>query len=345
MEKPVNRVQQAFIELGLEPGVPMETVMHRYRKLVRVWHPDRFSSEKDKEEADLELKKINAAREILKEHFAKNHRGSDCECQPEDSVVAKEAAHRRWQEDQQWRQEKVHKQRTSAFDTESETAYSQQNNAGSRAGTSGWQQAKTNADATMESSDSSSSSRTNTSFGNEQETGNNTSAESPGGKQTNVDTTYGATTSSANQQEFQSKRQFTAQSIAQACELVRHRQKQSSAAPISGLSTLALLLLMVGSGLINAIVPANGGDPIADKWKDPTYVRESDKLYKLRKNYKSEKLQFLQQRFGDSVTDNEAEQLRPPFSTTYRDITDQVNSRRQSPFAPPTDPDTYTPPQ
>lgn len=47
------------------------------------WHPDRFEGEKQKSKAEDELKKINSARDLLNQHFQKEHRpNGPCSCRP-----------------------------------------------------------------------------------------------------------------------------------------------------------------------------------------------------------------------------------------------------------------------
>lgn len=51
--------------------------------LILVWHPDRFPSEEGKKDAEEELKKINNAKDDLKNHFEKSHKTSGaCACKP-----------------------------------------------------------------------------------------------------------------------------------------------------------------------------------------------------------------------------------------------------------------------
>ncbi len=47
------------------------------------WHPDRFEGEKQKSKAEDELKKINSARDLLNQHFQKEHvPNGPCSCRP-----------------------------------------------------------------------------------------------------------------------------------------------------------------------------------------------------------------------------------------------------------------------
>lgn len=55
--------------LGLPPDATWDQVEQRYRTLVIFWHPDRVSSPHHKALAEEELKKINNAKDKLKEHW------------------------------------------------------------------------------------------------------------------------------------------------------------------------------------------------------------------------------------------------------------------------------------
>lgn len=55
--------------LGLPPDATWDQVEHRYRTLVIFWHPDRVSSPHHKALAEEELKKINNAKDKLKQHW------------------------------------------------------------------------------------------------------------------------------------------------------------------------------------------------------------------------------------------------------------------------------------
>lgn len=77
----MNKFQNAYFVLGLEPGASRETVQRRYKRLILVWHPDRFPPEQ-KDDAEEELKKINNARDVLWKHFdSPDHKAVGCECQ------------------------------------------------------------------------------------------------------------------------------------------------------------------------------------------------------------------------------------------------------------------------
>jgi curved DNA-binding protein CbpA len=94
----MNDLQKAYSVLGLEPGAPMEAINRRYKRLVLVWHPDRFHNEEGKREAEQELKAINSARDLLKDHFVKGgHKETGpCSCRADSgqqSAQSKQNAH------------------------------------------------------------------------------------------------------------------------------------------------------------------------------------------------------------------------------------------------------------
>lgn len=68
----MNNINQCYEILGLKPSASPEEVKQAYRDLAMVWrHPDRFAANNPrlKEKAQEELKKINAAYEVLKSHL------------------------------------------------------------------------------------------------------------------------------------------------------------------------------------------------------------------------------------------------------------------------------------
>jgi hypothetical protein len=72
---------KAYSVLGLEPGSPKDAIQSRYKRLVLVWHPDRFPTNEGKADAEEELKKIVNAKELLVKHFdSGKHKGSGCAC-------------------------------------------------------------------------------------------------------------------------------------------------------------------------------------------------------------------------------------------------------------------------
>jgi len=78
-----EKLQKAYFVLGLEPGAPLDKITRRHKRLIMVWHPDRFPTEDGKKDAEEELKQINNAKDDLKSHFEKNHKTSGpCACKP-----------------------------------------------------------------------------------------------------------------------------------------------------------------------------------------------------------------------------------------------------------------------
>jgi len=74
---------KAYFILGLEPGAPLDTINRRYKRLIMVWHPDRFPTADGKKDAEEELKRINNAKDQLKAHFETGHKASGpCACKP-----------------------------------------------------------------------------------------------------------------------------------------------------------------------------------------------------------------------------------------------------------------------
>ncbi|MDZ8185981.1 MAG: DnaJ domain-containing protein [Nostoc sp. ChiSLP02] len=59
-------INDAYEILELEPGASPAQLKRAYRKLVKVWHPDRFFDRKQKQEAEEKIKKINVAYNKLK---------------------------------------------------------------------------------------------------------------------------------------------------------------------------------------------------------------------------------------------------------------------------------------
>jgi tetratricopeptide (TPR) repeat protein len=59
-------INHAYEILGLEPGASQAQVKRAYRQLVKIWHPDRFLEQKQKQEAEEKIKSINAAYNKLK---------------------------------------------------------------------------------------------------------------------------------------------------------------------------------------------------------------------------------------------------------------------------------------
>lgn len=77
----MSEIHKALAIFGLEPGSSQDAIQRRYKRLIMVWHPDRFPNEDGKKDAEEELKKINNANDVFKKHFSGGHRASGCECQ------------------------------------------------------------------------------------------------------------------------------------------------------------------------------------------------------------------------------------------------------------------------
>jgi curved DNA-binding protein CbpA len=76
-----EKLQEAYFSLGCKPGDPLEKIIRRHKRLIVVWHPDRFPTSDGKLEAEEELKQINNARDVLKKHFEQDHSESpSCAC-------------------------------------------------------------------------------------------------------------------------------------------------------------------------------------------------------------------------------------------------------------------------
>lgn len=59
-------INDAYSILGLKQGASQEDVKQAYRKLAKIWHPDRFPNQQQKQEAEEKIKIINLAYEQLK---------------------------------------------------------------------------------------------------------------------------------------------------------------------------------------------------------------------------------------------------------------------------------------
>lgn len=77
----MNDLHTAYSILGLEPGSSMDIIQRRYKRLIMVWHPDRFQNAEGKSDAEEELKKINNAKDLLAKHFNGGHKETGaCDC-------------------------------------------------------------------------------------------------------------------------------------------------------------------------------------------------------------------------------------------------------------------------
>ncbi|HEY9776851.1 MAG TPA: J domain-containing protein [Planktothrix sp.] len=77
----MSKLLDAYFTLGVAPDSPLSDVQDRYKWLASVYHPDRFSTAK-KDKAEVEMKRVNDARDVIKEHFALSHpnQGAHCNC-------------------------------------------------------------------------------------------------------------------------------------------------------------------------------------------------------------------------------------------------------------------------
>lgn len=76
-----EQLQKAYVTFGLEHGSSFDAIKRRYKRLIMVWHPDRFPNAEGKQDAEEELKRINDAKDKLFAHFEKNHKESGpCAC-------------------------------------------------------------------------------------------------------------------------------------------------------------------------------------------------------------------------------------------------------------------------
>lgn len=74
-------LQKAYRDLGMDGGEAFDAIKRRHKRLIMVWHPDRFQNPEGKAEAEAELKKINNAKDLLSAHFERAHSDSpQCSC-------------------------------------------------------------------------------------------------------------------------------------------------------------------------------------------------------------------------------------------------------------------------
>jgi len=59
-------INHAYEILGLKAGASQVEVKQAYRKLVKIWHPDRFVDQQQKQQAEAKIKQINAAYNTVK---------------------------------------------------------------------------------------------------------------------------------------------------------------------------------------------------------------------------------------------------------------------------------------
>ncbi len=86
-----EQLRKAYVTFGLEHGSSFEAIKRRYKRLIMVWHPDRFPNAEGKKDAEDELKRINDAKDRLFAHFEKNHKESgSCACRDQSSSSSSE---------------------------------------------------------------------------------------------------------------------------------------------------------------------------------------------------------------------------------------------------------------
>ncbi|HLC42841.1 MAG TPA: J domain-containing protein [Methylomirabilota bacterium] len=78
-------LERYYVALGLRPGASPDEIRQAYRNLVKVWHPDRFSDDRLRQNAEEKLKEINEAYNRLR--HARPPR-------PDDSTTTRRADHR-----------------------------------------------------------------------------------------------------------------------------------------------------------------------------------------------------------------------------------------------------------
>jgi curved DNA-binding protein CbpA len=77
----MNSLETAYGILGLPLGTSIDTVRLRYKRLAMVWHPDRLHNNPAKNDAEVEMAKINGAKELLEAHFKDEHSEEKvCQC-------------------------------------------------------------------------------------------------------------------------------------------------------------------------------------------------------------------------------------------------------------------------
>jgi curved DNA-binding protein CbpA len=95
----MNKLQKAFVTLGLVPGESRKVVEARYKRLVKAWHPDRVEGQ-DTMIFTREMQHINDSRDMIKAHFdsGSHNEAGGCECRfpdPDELVRQLDEARRR----------------------------------------------------------------------------------------------------------------------------------------------------------------------------------------------------------------------------------------------------------
>lgn len=100
----MNELRRAWSVMGLDGSSSREAIELRHKRLAEAWRPDRFSSEEGRLDAEKELEKINAARDVLMAHIdSGGHLEKGCSCEEgmsmeESSSSEEELARRRDEE-------------------------------------------------------------------------------------------------------------------------------------------------------------------------------------------------------------------------------------------------------
>jgi curved DNA-binding protein CbpA len=47
-----EKLKKAYFVMGLEPGAALDKITRRHKRLIMVWHPDRFPTADGKKEAE-----------------------------------------------------------------------------------------------------------------------------------------------------------------------------------------------------------------------------------------------------------------------------------------------------
>ncbi|MBI5352013.1 MAG: DnaJ domain-containing protein [Chloroflexi bacterium] len=107
-------MEDLYLVLGIEPDAKPESIRERFRFLAQAYHPDKFSSTKQKEFAEEEFKKINNAYQILSNPSKRANydlqrvRTSNYSRTNINDITrkAEETAHRHAQEERAWQERK-----------------------------------------------------------------------------------------------------------------------------------------------------------------------------------------------------------------------------------------------
>src|SRR5208282_6880931 len=88
-------IARAYNTVDLPMGASFDEFMVKYRKLAPDLHPDRIFGPAQKKKGEEKLKKLNHAKDILKDHFkgpnASHMAGDNCACRPAKSANSQNA--------------------------------------------------------------------------------------------------------------------------------------------------------------------------------------------------------------------------------------------------------------